>query len=53
MDIPKYKEQDIDLLIPYARNSRTHSDAQVTKIASSIKEFGLSFIIFKCLFIWH
>ena len=40
MDIPKYKEQDIDLLIPYARNSRTHSDAQVTKIASSIKEFG-------------
>jgi len=27
-------------LIPYARNSRTHSDAQVTKIASSIKEFG-------------
>ena len=40
MDIPKYKEQDIDLLIPYARNSRTHSDSQVTKIASSIKEFG-------------
>ena len=31
---------DIDLLIPYARNSRTHSDSQVTKIASSIKEFG-------------
>ena len=27
-------------LIPYARNSRTHSDAQVAKIASSIKEFG-------------
>lgn len=27
-------------LIPYARNSRTHSEAQVTKIASSIKEFG-------------
>ena len=40
MAAPKYKEQDIDLLIPYARNSRTHSDAQVTKIASSIKEFG-------------
>lgn len=27
-------------LIPYARNSRTHSEAQVTKIAASIKEFG-------------
>ena len=27
-------------LIPYARNSRTHSDKQVAKIASSIKEFG-------------
>ena len=27
-------------LIPYARNSRTHSDAQVAKIASSIREFG-------------
>lgn len=40
MAAPKYKEQDIDLLIPYARNSRTHSDAQITKIASSIKEFG-------------
>lgn len=27
-------------LIPYARNARTHSDAQVGKIASSIREFG-------------
>jgi site-specific DNA-methyltransferase (adenine-specific) len=27
-------------LIPYARNSRTHSDAQVSKIAASIREFG-------------
>ena len=27
-------------LIPYARNSRTHSDEQVTQIASSIREFG-------------
>jgi ParB-like chromosome segregation protein Spo0J len=31
---------DIDKLIPYARNSRTHSDAQVAQIAASIKEFG-------------
>jgi DNA modification methylase len=27
-------------LIPYARNSRTHDEAQVTQIAASIKEFG-------------
>jgi DNA modification methylase len=27
-------------LIPYARNPRTHSDAQVTQIATSIREFG-------------
>lgn len=27
-------------LIPYARNSRTHSEAQIVKIASSIREFG-------------
>ena len=27
-------------LIPYARNARTHSDAQVVQIAASIKEFG-------------
>ena len=34
----QYKK--IDELIPYARNSRTHSDAQVAQIAGSIKEFG-------------
>lgn len=27
-------------LVPYARNSRTHSDEQVAKIARSIEEFG-------------
>lgn len=27
-------------LIPYARNSRTHSDEQVAQIAASIKEWG-------------
>lgn len=32
----------IDALIPYARNSRTHSDGQVAQIASSIKEFGFT-----------
>jgi ParB-like chromosome segregation protein Spo0J len=34
----KYKP--IGDLIPYARNSRTHSEAQVAQIAASIKEFG-------------
>jgi DNA modification methylase len=34
----KYKP--IADLIPYARNSRTHSDSQVAQIAASIKEFG-------------
>ena len=32
----------IDELIPYARNSRTHSDAQIAQIAGSIREFGWS-----------
>ena len=30
----------IEGLIPYARNSRTHSDEQVAQIAASIREFG-------------
>lgn len=29
-------------LIPYANNSRTHSDEQVAQIAASIKEFGFT-----------
>lgn len=29
-------------LIPYANNSRTHSDEQVTQVAASIKEFGFT-----------
>lgn len=32
----------VDDLIPYAMNSRTHSEAQVTQIAASIKEFGFT-----------
>jgi len=32
----------IDRLIPYARNPRTHSDAQVAQIAASIAEFGFN-----------
>lgn len=37
---PKYRAADVSDLIPYARNSRTHSEAQVSKIAASIREFG-------------
>ena len=32
----------IDKLIPYAKNSRTHSDAQVAQIAASIQEWGFT-----------
>lgn len=36
----KVAYRPIEELIPYARNSRTHSDAQVAQIAASIREFG-------------
>ncbi len=32
----------IEKLIPYARNARTHDEAQVSQIAASIKEFGFN-----------
>ena len=32
--------RSIDALLPYARNPRTHSPAQIAKIAASIVEFG-------------
>lgn len=32
----------IATLIPFAKNSRTHSDAQVAQIAGSIREFGFT-----------
>lgn len=32
----------VEDLIPYVNNARTHSDDQVTQIASSIKEFGFN-----------
>ena len=38
----KIEEVNTDILIPYANNARTHSDDQVTQIASSIKEFGFN-----------
>lgn len=32
--------EQVEALLPYAANSRTHSEAQVAQIAASIKEFG-------------
>lgn len=39
-EFPDYKKVSVEKLIPYARNSRTHSAEQVDQIAASIKEFG-------------
>ena len=36
----KIQEVAVNKLIPYAKNSRTHSPEQVGQIAASIKEFG-------------
>src|SRR5258707_15044425 len=34
--------RDINGLVPYARNARTHSEAQIAQIAGSIREFGFT-----------
>ena len=39
----EYKKLKVSDLIPYVNNSRTHSDAQVAQVASSIKEFGFTY----------
>lgn len=38
----KIEYKNTDSLTPYVNNSRTHSDEQVTQVASSIKEFGFT-----------
>ena len=38
----KVERKKISSIIPYARNSRTHSDEQVSQIAASIKEWGFT-----------
>ena len=38
----KFKKSKTSDLIPYVNNSRTHSDEQVTQLASSMKEFGFT-----------
>lgn len=42
VEAPQLQQLALDALIPYARNSRTHSDEQVAQIASSIREFGFT-----------
>jgi hypothetical protein len=34
------ERRKVSALIPYARNARTHSDAQVAQIAASVREWG-------------
>ncbi len=36
----QYFLADINTLIPYARNARTHDEKQIAQIAASIREFG-------------
>lgn len=38
----EYTIRIVSDLIPYANNSRTHSEEQVNQVASSIKEFGFT-----------
>ena len=36
----RFEKVDIDRLIPYARNARTHSKEQILQLRSSLREFG-------------
>jgi DNA modification methylase len=38
----KVEHWPIDRLVPYAKNSRTHSEKQIAQIAASIKEWGFT-----------
>lgn len=38
----EYTVKAVEELIPYVRNSRTHSDEQVAQIAASIRAFGFT-----------
>jgi DNA modification methylase len=40
IDNLRVEYRKVETLIPFARNPRTHSDAQVAKLAASIVEFG-------------
>jgi ParB-like chromosome segregation protein Spo0J len=36
------EQRPVSTLIPYAKNARTHSPAQVTQIVASVTEFGFT-----------
>ena len=38
----KVEQWPIDRLVPYAKNSRTHSEEQIAQIAASIREWGFT-----------
>lgn len=38
----RVEQISLEKLLPYAKNSRTHSDEQVVQLAASIKEFGFN-----------
>lgn len=38
----RIEEWDLSRLIPYARNARTHSDEQISKVARSIQYYGFT-----------
>ncbi len=38
----KVEQWPIEKLVPYAKNSRTHSEEQIAQIAASIKEWGFT-----------
>ena len=38
----KVEKWPIEKLVPYARNSRTHSEEQIAQLAASIKEWGFT-----------
>lgn len=39
-ELLQYELVEVEKLIPYANNSRTHTDEQISKVMASIKEFG-------------
>lgn len=41
-NILKIEYVAVDKLIPYLNNARTHSDAQISQLAASIREFGFT-----------
>ena len=42
MTTPTYKQISTSLIIPYAKNSRTHSAVQIHQVVQSINEFGFT-----------